>query len=263
MTTTDERRGAASSDDGRMTLVAHLTELRNRVIKTVVAVAVGAVAGWFLYDQIFDLLIGPYEDICAEDIGRSVTDCALLVTDPLEPFSVRIKVATYGGIALAMPVILWQLWRFVSPGLYRHEKRYAIPFVLSALVLFALGAGIAYWTLPKALGFLATIGGENLNTAYSPSKYFQLIVYMMLAFGVGFEFPIVLIFLQMAGILPTSALRQFRRYAIVGIAVLVAVVTPSADPISMLALTIPMVAFYEGAIIFGRVRERRRRTRHR
>ena len=242
-----------------MTLIEHLTELRNRLIKSLLAVAAGAVIGFVAYDWIFDILIHPYQQLCEQNIGQTLDDnCRLLVTNPLEGFSVRIKVSTYAGIALAMPVILWQVWRFVTPGLYPHEKRYAVPFVASAMVLFTLGAAIAYWTMPKALAFLTEIGGDNLVSAYSPSSYFHLIVYMMLAFGVGFEFPIVLVFLQMAGILTTATLRRFRRYAIVLIAVVVAVATPSGDPISMLALTIPMVLFYEVAIVVGRVLERRR-----
>lgn len=242
-----------------MTLFEHLAELRNRLIKAALAVAVGGVVAFVAYEWIFDILIAPYEDLCASGVGQTLDpNCRLLVTDPLEGFSVRLKVSTYGGIGLAMPVLLWQLWRFVTPGLYPHEKRYAIPFVASALVLFAMGAGIAYWTLPKALTFLTEIGGENLATAYSPASYFHLIVYMMLAFGVGFEFPILLIFLQMAGILTTATLRRYRRYAIVIVAVVVAVATPSGDPISMLALTIPMYLFYEAAIVVGRIMERRR-----
>jgi sec-independent protein translocase protein TatC len=152
-----------------------------------------------------------------------------------------------------MPVILWQLWQFVTPGLYPHERRYAVPFVVSALALFMLGAGLAYYTLPRALDFLVNIGGDDLVTAFAPGKYFQLITYMMLAFGIGFEFPIVLIFLQMAGIVETDTLRKGRRFAIVGILVLVAVITPSGDPISMLMLSVPMIIFYEAAIIAGRI----------
>jgi sec-independent protein translocase protein TatC len=258
MATTEDRPDAA---EGRMTLVEHLTELRNRLIKTVIAVVLGMIIGFFAYDWTFDILIKPYQQLCeGQDQDAAVAGCRLLVTDPLEEFSVRLKISAYTGIALAMPVILWQLWRFITPGLYPHEKRYAVPFVASALALFALGAGIAYWTLPKALDFLTSIGGDDLVTAFSPARYFQLIVYMMLAFGLGFEFPILLIFLLMAGILETRQLRQFRRYAIVGIAVLVAVATPSGDPISMLALTIPMCLFYEMAIIIGRIRERRLRA---
>ena len=241
-----------------MSLMEHLTELRNRIFKCVIAIAAGALVGFLVYDKIFDFLIDPYQATCREDVAQSISGCRLLATDPLEGFSVRLKVSTYGGIALAMPVLLWQLWRFISPGLYSKEKRYAIPFIGSALLLFATGAGIAYWTMPKALQFLSDIGGDELATAYSPSKYFQLIVYMMLAFGVGFQFPIILVFLQLIGILKYQQLVQVRRFAIVGIAVLVAVVTPSADPISMLALTIPMCIFYEVSIIVGRLLTRRR-----
>jgi sec-independent protein translocase protein TatC len=249
---------AVPEDEGRMSLMEHLTELRNRIFKCVIAVTLGALVGFLLYSRIFDFLIDPYQATCEEGAAQSISGCRLLATDPLEGFSVRLKVSTYGGIALAMPVLLWQLWRFISPGLYAKEKRYAIPFIGSALLLFATGAGIAYWTMPKALQFLSDIGGDDLATAYSPSKYFQLIVYMMLAFGVGFQFPIILVFLQLIGLLKYQQLVQVRRFAIVGIAVLVAVVTPSADPISMLALTIPMCLFYEVSIIVGRILTRKR-----
>jgi sec-independent protein translocase protein TatC len=243
-------------DDARMSLVEHLTELRDRLIKVVIAVVVGMVVAFLLYDPIFDLLLRPYEEIANQ--SNSATGGKLLQIDPLEGFSVRMKLAGYGGIALAMPVILWQVWRFVTPGLYPHERKYAIPFVASALALFVLGAGLAYYTLPRALEFLVDIGGDNLVTAFAPGKYFTLITYMMLAFGIGFEFPILLIFLQMAGILEVDTLRKGRRFAIVGICVMVAVITPSGDPISMLMLSVPMLLFYEISILVGRVIERRR-----
>jgi sec-independent protein translocase protein TatC len=246
-------------DEGRMSLMEHLTELRGRLIKCVVAVLVGAMVGFIVYQSIFDVLIQPYRNLCEGQANTLDDNCRLLITDPLEGFSVRLKVSTYGGIALAMPVLLWQLWRFVSPGLYAREKRYAIPFIGGALMLFALGASIAYWTMPKAIEFLVQIAGEdNVVVAYSPAKYFQLIVYMMLAFGLGFQFPILLIFLQLIGVLEPATLARVRRFAIVGIAVLVAVITPSADPISMLALTVPMIVFYEVSIIIGRIILRRR-----
>jgi sec-independent protein translocase protein TatC len=244
-------------DDGRMSLMEHLTELRDRVIKVVIAVVVGMVVAFVLYEYIFDFLIAPYEDIANSD--NSLTEGKLLQIDPLEGFGVRMKLSMYAGIALAMPVILWQIWRFVTPGLYAHEKRYAIPFLVSALTLFVMGAGLAYYTLPRALEFLIDIGGtDNFATAFAPGKYFTLITYMMLAFGIGFEFPILLIFLQMAEIITPQQLRGARRYAIVGICVLVAVITPSGDPISMLMLSVPMIIFYEVSIIIGRVLERRR-----
>lgn len=247
-------RSAKSSPSEGMTLVEHLIELRRRIIIGVIAIAVGMVVVTFFYDALFDWLLRPYCEVSDEE-------CGLLQVDPLEGFAVRLKVTGYAGIAVAMPVLLWQTWRFVSPGLYENEKRYAIPFVATALVLFVLGAGLAYWTLPRALDFLGSIGGENLEQFYSPSKYFQLITYMMLAFGVGFEFPILLVFLQLAGVLETDTLRRGRRYAVVGIVILVAVITPSGDPYSLLALSVPMALFYEGAIIIGKVLGRRQAER--
>ena len=243
-------------DDARMSLMEHLTELRDRIIKVVIAVVIGMLISFLLYDQLFDFLLRPY----VEAGTNSLSDGKLLALDPLEGFGVRMKIAAYGGIFIAMPVILWQLWRFITPGLYDHEKRLAIPFMVSALTLFFLGAGIAYYTLPQALNFLQDIGGDNIVTAYAPGKYFTLITYMMLAFGVGFEFPIVLVFAQMMGVLTPATLRRSRRYAIVGICVLVAVITPSGDPISMLALSGPMIVFYEVSILIGRVIERRKRA---
>ena len=235
----------------RMTLVEHLAELRSRLFKCVIAVVVGGAICWIFYNQILDFLVQPYCDIRGGD-------CALYVTDPLEGFKVRLQVSGYGGIALAMPVILWQLWRFITPGLYKHEKRYAIPFVVSAVTLFAMGAALAFWTLPKALDFLIDIGGTELQEIYSPAKYLTLIIYMMLAFGIGFEFPILLIFAQMAGLLTPEQLAAGRRWAIVIIFVSVAVLTPSGDPYSQIVLSVPMILFYEAAIIIGKLMRKRR-----
>jgi sec-independent protein translocase protein TatC len=243
---------APSAPGGQMTLMEHLAELRRRLIISVIAIAVGMVVITVLYNSILELLIEPY---C-----RSLNNpnCKLTQIDPTEGLSVRFKVTGYGGVGVAMPMILWQLWRFVSPGLYDNEKRYALPFVGTALALFVLGAVLAYWTMPRALEFLADIGGAELDQDYRPGAYIQLVTYMMLAFGVGFEFPILLVFLQLAGILEPDTLARFRRYAIVLITVLVAVITPSGDPISMLALSVPMVVFYEISILIGRWFARRR-----
>jgi sec-independent protein translocase protein TatC len=241
--------------EGRMSMLEHLYELRDRIIKSAVAIAVGGVAAWFLYPQIYEILLEPYCDLQ----GAEVDSCQLLQTEPLEGFSVRLKIAGYGGIALAMPVLLWQVWRFVTPGLYRHEKKWAYPFVFAAMSLFLLGAGLAYYSLTPALEFLVSVGGEGLNQEFRPAPYFELITYMMLAFGIGFEFPIVLIFLQLAGILDATTLRSVRRYAMVGIVVLVAIITPSGDPYTLGILSIPMYLFYEASILIGMLLTRKRR----
>jgi len=246
---------------GTMSLVSHLEELRKRLLIAVLAVGTGAIACWFLYPQILDLLLQPYCSIRGEAGPDAVfgSGCELLVTDPLEPFTVRLSVAGYGGMALAMPVLLWQVWRFVVPGLYSRERRWAIPFILSGLVLFGAGCGLAYWSIPRALEFLVDIGGQDLVSVFSPAKYISFVVKMTMAFGIGFEFPLILVFLQLIGILTPDALRRARRYAIVGIVALVAILTPSGDPITLLILSGPMWMFYEVSILIGALRERRRR----
>ena len=227
-----------------MTLVGHLTELRNRIVIALVAVAIGGIVGFLLYNPVLEILQDPYCKVSER--------CTFVVTDPLESFSIRLKVSAYIGLLIASPVVLWQLWRFVTPGLYPREKRYAVPFVISGAILFVLGAGLALWTFPQALQFLVGIGGDAVEPLYSPGKYISLVIFMMFAFGLGFEFPIVLVFLQIAGIVTWRRLASWRRYAVVLIFVIDAVITPSADPISLLALAIPMCLFYEVSILVGR-----------
>lgn len=238
-----------------MSLMEHLIELRSRLIKCFIAVAVGAVAGWLLYKPVLSLLTDPLRQL-ADDPDISKTFISL---DPLEQFMLRIKMSTYLGIALAMPVLLWQLWAFIAPGLYQNERRYAGLFVGSASVLFVMGASIAYFTLPQALGFLQSVGGDDVQYQYTTESYITLILYMMLAFGVGFQFPIVVVFLQIIGLVEPAQLARFRRFAVVIIFIVAAVITPSADPISLVALAIPMVVFYEISILIGRLVLRRRR----
>jgi sec-independent protein translocase protein TatC len=240
---------------GHMTLWEHIAELRTRLIRICFAIAVGVVAGWVVYPYLLAFLREPLADLAG---NRN-----FIATDPLEPFATRIKISAYSGIVIAMPVILWQIWRFVTPGLHKHEKRYALPFVTAASVLFALGAAIAYLTLNPALQFLIGIGGGQIDAYYTVDSYVTLIAFMMLAFGAGFEFPVLLVALQMVGVLTPRKLLSWWRQAIVIIAVVAAVITPSGDPISMLALAIPMVIFYFAAIVVGFVLARRKRTKAR
>jgi sec-independent protein translocase protein TatC len=236
-----------SDPQGHMTIVEHLAELRSRVIISVIAVAAGAFLAFTFYEPILDILSGPYCDI------RPANECAFLQTDPLEGFGVRISVAMYSGLALAMPVLLYQLWAFITPGLHPREKRYALPFVVAGVGLFLLGAVLAFWTVPRALEFLVDIAGDNFEQVFTGSAYLSFLVKMMVGFGIGFEFPIVLVFLQLAGIVTPEQLGSTRRYAAVGIVALVAVITPSGDPISLAILSVPMYLFFEASIIIGRM----------
>lgn len=235
---------------GAMTLGEHLGELRGRIVKSVVALLFGTGIGFALSNRVLDFLVNPY---CESQKGKS---CQLVVIDPLEGFSTRIKLALFVGFVLASPVILWQVWRFVTPGLHRNEKRYAIPFIVSSIVLFVAGAAVAVVTFPKALDFLIAVGGPNLVPLFSPSKYLRLYLLVVVAFGISFEFPILLVFLQLARILKSAQLRKWRRGAIIAIVVFAAVVTPSQDPVTLLAMAGPMYLFYELSILLGKLLKR-------
>ncbi|MCU1486281.1 MAG: Sec-independent protein translocase, TatC subunit [Actinomycetia bacterium] len=249
------RARTTANPDGAMSLVDHLAELRHRLFVALIALAVGMVFGFLLYHRVLDWLVHPYCDVKhSVDPGSS---CRLVVTDPLESFSIRLKMSGYLGLLFASPVVLWQLWRFITPGLKDTEKRYAIPFIVSSIALFLMGAALAIATFPKTLEFFAAFGGNDLELLYTPTKYLGLLVLMMLIFGLGFEFPIILVFLEIAHVLKWQQLAKYRRYAVVGIFVVDAVITPSGDPITLLAMAVPMVLFYEISILIGRFGLRR------
>ncbi len=184
-----------------MTFTEHLAELRGRIIKSMLAIVAGATIVFLAYNPILHFLQGPYNDWCASHAGKCASGGNFVITGPLDGFAIRIKVSGWGGLVVALPVVLWQLWRFVTPGLHPREKRYAVPFVLSALALFAFGAFIAYWTLPLALDFLISFSGSSVAPLFTPNSYISLVVLMMVAFGAGFLFPVVLVFLELVGVL--------------------------------------------------------------
>ena len=235
-----------------MTVVEHLTELRYRLIVCMIAIAVGGVLGFLLYNRILEFLLQPYCKLH----HKKLAGCGLLTQDPLEPFLVRLKVSAWTGFAIASPVVFFQVWRFVTPGLHPREKKYAIPFVVSSTALFALGGVVAWLTFPKALDFLVGVGGDSLIAIFSPSKYLRLIILMIVAFGVAFEFPVLLVFLQLARVLSSRQLIQWWRGAVVVIFAVAAVITPSQDPYSLFAMAGPMCLFYFGAAGVGRLMKR-------
>lgn len=247
-------------DLGEMTLRDHLIELRKRLFKVIIAIAIAAVAGWFLYNPVLNFLTHPLRQICHHGrCGQSLTGGKLLLTDPLEGLLLRVRISAYVGLLIAMPVVLWQVWRFVAPGLYRNERRYALLFVGSATLLFLGGAVVAYITLAPALTWLQGIAGHQFFTGYSASKYLRLIVYMMLVFGATFQMPIILITLEAIEVVQPRTLLHHWRWGIVITAVVAAIVTPSSDPFSMFALAIPLWVFYFASILVGVFIERRRR----
>ncbi len=242
---------------GTMTLTEHLGELRVRIIRSALAVAVGMVLIVAFYDQVLEFLKQPYVDLCNSK-PADFCDPELNTFSPTEGLATRLRVGMYGGIVLAMPVLLWQVWRFVVPALNPKEKRYAIPFILSSLVLFVAGGTLAYVTVDRALDFLISWSGEDVNQIFSVSSYVNLIGLMIAAFGAGFLLPVLLVFLQLVGVVTPRRLMASWRMAIVGITVLAAVITPSGDPITLSMLAVPMTLLYFLSILIGWLVVRRR-----
>lgn len=240
------RKGPEEKPPEDLTIVGHLSELRSRLIKSILAVVVGAILVFFFTDPIFDFLSEPYCDI------RPVDDCKFLATGPLDQFSVQLSLAGYGGVILALPVILYQIGRFVLPGLYPHEKKVMLPFFVVSVLLLALGMTVAYLFLPRALEVLGEFaGGERFESFFNASEYLGFFTKMLLAFGLAFELPLVLVFLQLIGVVQTQTLRQNRRVAAVVVVILGAIITPTGDPFTLLVLSVPMYLFYEISMIVG------------
>ena len=252
----DKEKKKKPKDDptASMSVVDHLRELRDRLIWSILAIAIGAIIAFIFFAPIIHLMVGPYRDAT---ISKAFPNGkALIFTSPLEAFMTRIKVAAYGGLVLASPVVFFHLWRFITPGLNPKEKRYAIPFTVSSVILFAGGSLVAVITFPKALQFLLGVGGSDLDPLLSAGSYLTLVFLMILAFGVSFEFPIVMMFLLLARVVTTQTLRRTRKYTFLGIVIFAAVITPSQDPISLFAMAIPMYLLFEITILIGRILKR-------
>jgi sec-independent protein translocase protein TatC len=249
------RRRPPKERAGTMTLVEHLDELRHRLIVCIVAIAGGAVVGWFLYGPVLDLILNPYCDYwrTIPPEQRINQTCSLFFQEPLGAMVVKLKIVVFIGLLVALPVLLYQLWMFIVPGLTKRERRMAIPFVGSSFILFALGALFAYLTLPRGLNFLLGFAGEQFTPILTGDRFVAFVILVAVAFGLAFEFPVLLVFLELVGVLSTEKLRKWRRFAFLGIAIFAAIITPSSDPYTMLAMTIPMWLFYEAAIIIGRL----------
>lgn len=248
---------SVDTDRGVMPIMEHLRELRSRIVRSVLAVGVTTTVLLAFYEPFKDLLTRPYVDLCARRPDFKC-DGSLFVLGPLDGFAARLRICAYGGLILALPVLLWQLWRFIVPALNKKERRYAVPFITSSVVLFAVGSAIAYWTLGKALEFLISWSGTNVSQAFQINKYVQLVVLMMLAFGVGFLSPVLIVFLQLASVVTPRTLVKQWRVAIMGIFVTAAVITPSGDPFSLFALAVPLTVLYALAVLVGWLLVRRR-----
>lgn len=223
-----------------MPLMSHLVELRSRIIKSVVAVAIGTVVGFIFYRDILELLARPYE---------GATDQPLAFFQPTEPFSLALRVALFGGTILASPVIIYQIWRFMGPALTQREKRYVYPLSGVIALLFGAGVVLGYFTLPLALRVLFSFAGDLLQETVGVNFYFSFAMRFILAFGIAFQFPVFLFAAAALGLITSETLRSQRRWAVVFVVVAAALMTPGGDPLTLLLLATPMYLLYELAIL--------------
>ena len=249
------RRGSGQRQT-MMSMVDHLGELRSRLIKSLIAFVLISIVAFVFFKQISDFLLEPLCSVPSELLGPN--GCRLTSFGVLEPLNVRLKVTALTGVVFASPFWLFQLYAFVVPGLTTKERSYAIPFILSSITLFAIGATFAYLTMPSAIRFLVGLGQGQIVPLFRAQDYLNFVGLIIIVFGVTFELPILLFFLGLAGVLPVEKLRKHRRAALVGIVALAAVVTPSQDPYTMLAMAVPLYGFYELTIVLLKIFERRK-----
>lgn len=240
------RRRSPASPDGRMTVVEHLEELRDRIVRSFLAFLAGSVVAYIFYSTLLDLLVAPLDE--GGRIG-GVTVEGLNVGGITTAFLVRLKVSIFFGLVFALPVILWQIWRFIVPGLQQRERRFGIWFVVGSLGLFLLGAAVAFLVMPKAIGFLLAFARAPLKPLIFVDQYISFVSFMVIGFGLAFEFPLLLIMLAGLGVLSSRRLAGWRRQAAFGAFVVAAVATPSQDPYSMTLMAVPLYLLYEASLL--------------
>ncbi|MDP2288703.1 MAG: twin-arginine translocase subunit TatC [Actinomycetota bacterium] len=240
-----------------MPLTEHLRELRSRTVKSAIAVIIGMVIGWFFYPQLFAWISAPFNDVVAEakEQGREIT---LALTGVADPFVLQLQVAAVAGLLLSAPVWLYQLWRFITPGLHKHERRWALGFVAVAFPLVLAGVFVAYSVLPIGLDLLFGFTPDGVANIVSVDRYLSFFLRMVLVFCVGFLAPLVLIALNMAGILTGKRLLGWWRWIIFIIFIFAAVATPTGDPINMSLLAGPILLLVTFAICFSLLNDKRR-----
>lgn len=242
-----QRRRKLSRAEGRMTIVEHLEELRTRILVSFASFVVGSIVAFVLYGRLFELLISPL-DPAGRISGVVVKD--LNVPGITTAFVLKLKVSIFFGLVFALPVILWQVWRFIVPGLQPRERRFGVWFVVASLGLFGLGAFFAFLVMPQAIGFLLSFAKiPHLRPLILVNEYISFVSFMVLAFGISFEFPLLLLFLAGLGVITSRRLASWRRQAVFGAAVVGAVATPSQDPYSMILLAAPLYILYEASIL--------------
>ncbi|TDQ45730.1 twin-arginine translocase subunit TatC [Actinorugispora endophytica] len=241
-----------------MPLMEHLRELRNRVVKALIFIAVGVVAGFVVFDPVWDFLQRPYCALPPEARGADDDTCSLVFTGIFDAFFLRFKVAVIVGILLSCPFWLYQLWAFVAPALRGKEKRYTYLFVAFAVPLFLSGSALAYFITQKGMEIMFGFSPEGAVPLITIDNYLGYIIMMLVVFGAAFVLPLIVVLLNFLGVLPHRAIAKWRRMIIFLAFVFASVATPGGDPFTMLALGVPVVVLFEIAELIAFVNDRRK-----
>jgi len=247
-------------DDGRMALADHLRELRARLLRATVVLLLGIVVAWFFYDQLFSLLLDPYEAAQARLEAEGV-DSQGVINGVTTSLLLRLKISALAAVVVTSPYWLYQIWAFIVPGLHPHERRSTRVFAAIAGPMFVAGVAVAYYVLPKGMEVLIGFTPGGLQSLVDFGDYFRFLTRMLLVFGVAFEIPLFVVMLSLAGVVSGASLAAYRPWIVVGTFVFAAVATPSTDPFSMLMLALPMTLLFLLSEVVARFVDRRRRRR--
>jgi sec-independent protein translocase protein TatC len=262
-------RSRRHNPDGTMTLRDHIYELRHRLGLAMLFILLGGVIGFLWFQtrvgrvpSLSELLIKPYCDL-PENVRLTFRDgqCKLLQTKPFEAFLIQFKVGIAAGMVFTAPLWLYQVWAFITPGLYAREKKFALRFVMFASLLFMAGAVLAYFVVPQGLRVLVSFGGDAFITALAADQYISFVLVLLLIFGVSFELPLVIVMLNQIGMLPYANLKKWRRGILFALFVFAAIATPGTDPVSMVALGVAMAVLFELAVQISRIHDKRKAKR--
>jgi sec-independent protein translocase protein TatC len=240
------------ADETQETFLSHLIELRQRVVRCLLAVAILFIPAFFFSAELYDFLAMPL-------VNALPQGSKMIATGVISPFLIPMKIAAMTAFLVALPYLLYEVWAFVAPGLYAHEKRLVLPLVVSSTLLFFMGMAFCYFIVfGKVFEFIAGFAPKSVSVAPDIEAYFSFVLGMFLAFGLAFEVPVVVVVLVLTGFLTVEQLREFRGYVIVGVFVIAAIVTPP-DVVSQISLAIPMALLYEVGIFVAQFVERRRK----
>jgi sec-independent protein translocase protein TatC len=248
--------------DGSMSLFEHLSELRYRLVIAIAAIIVGTVAAWFFRSDLISVLMHPYnvavEALKAKNPGANTQ---IVNSGIASPFTLALKVSALAGVVVTAPVWLWQVWKFIMPGLLAKEKKWALIFIGAASPLFAAGVAVGYIVLPKGISVLLGFTQSGVTNLQDLNQFLSFLMRFMVVFGIAFLIPLIVLMLNILGVVKAKQLSKYRTYVIFGTFVFGAVATPSTDPFSMLALAVPMTVLFVAAEVIAHILDRRKARR--